>query len=222
MKDLLVVGVHPDDETLGCGGVLLRNIAKRNPVHWLLITSVSQEGGFSEEDVHRQQEIVETVNNAYPFSSFTWLKFPTTKVDTIPQRELVNAIATVFEKVRPYTVILPFYNDPHSDHQYVFSAGYSCTKSFRYPSIHRILMMETPSETDFASPFPAGGFIPNFFVDITEFMGKKKEILSLYSSELGKHPFPRSSLGIEALATLRGASTGSLYAEAFMLLKERV
>ena len=43
---------------------------------------------------------------------------------------------------------------------------------------------------------------------------------NLYQSEIGKHPFPRSEKNIKALATFRGASCGSEYAESFMLLKE--
>ena len=49
---------------------------------------------------------------------------------------------------------------------------------------------------------------------------KKIEIMSLYESEIGKEPFPRSEQNIRSLAKFRGSTAGVLSAEAFILLKE--
>jgi LmbE family N-acetylglucosaminyl deacetylase len=95
----------------------------------------------------------------------------------------------------------------------------ACTKSFRYPFIKRVLMYECISETEFAPALPEKIFIPNFFVDISKYLEKKLEIMRIYESELGEHPFPRSERNIEALAVFRGASVGVEYAEAFQLIK---
>jgi hypothetical protein len=80
-------------------------------------------------------------------------------------------------------------------------------------------MYECISETEFAPQLPEKVFIPNYFVDISEFFDKKLEIMQVYQSELGEHPFPRSNRNIQALATFRGATVGVNYAEAFQLLK---
>ena len=77
--------------------------------------------------------------------------------------------------------------------------------------------MEVLSETDFGSEI--NKFIPNYFVDISDYMSTKLEILEIYKEELGKHPFPRSLEGIEALAKIRGISAGKKYAEAFNMIK---
>jgi LmbE family N-acetylglucosaminyl deacetylase len=81
-------------------------------------------------------------------------------------------------------------------------------------------MMETLSETEFAPSRFTDAFIPNMFVDITEFIERKIEIMNVYRNEVGKHPFPRSEKNIRALATLRGATAGCKYAEGFVILKE--
>ena len=81
-------------------------------------------------------------------------------------------------------------------------------------------MMETLSETEFAPSTPDNSFIPNVFVDITKYIDKKIEIMKIYKSEIDEHPFPRSERNIRALGTFRGATCGSEYAEAFVLLKE--
>ena len=40
MKRILVIAPHPDDETLGCGGTILKNIKNGNQVHWLNMTKM--------------------------------------------------------------------------------------------------------------------------------------------------------------------------------------
>ena len=38
---ILVIAVHPDDETLGCGGTLLKHAANSDKIHWLIKTLLS-------------------------------------------------------------------------------------------------------------------------------------------------------------------------------------
>ena len=80
-------------------------------------------------------------------------------------------------------------------------------------------MYECLSETEFSPPLSENIFIPNYFVDITKFLDKKIEIMKIFETEIGAHPFPRSERNIRALASLRGASAGVESAEAFHALK---
>ena len=80
--------------------------------------------------------------------------------------------------------------------------------------------METLSETEFAPSTKEDSFIPNVFIDISNYIDKKIDIMKVFESEIGDHPFPRSERNIKALATYRGASSNCNYAESFMLLKE--
>lgn len=219
MQKILVVAVHPDDETLGCGGTLLKHKAQGDEIHWLIVTAMTAECGFTPEAIERRAREIETVEKIYGFDSVHRLGFSATRLDEVPMSQLVSAISKVFQSVQPNQVFLPFQHDVHSDHQHAFSAAYSCTKSFRYPSVRKVMMIETLSETDFAQS-ANGGFVPNMFVNITEQLERKLEILRTYQSELHPHPFPRSEESIRALAMLRGAASGCKYAESFMMLKE--
>jgi LmbE family N-acetylglucosaminyl deacetylase len=80
-------------------------------------------------------------------------------------------------------------------------------------------MYECISETEFAPALFEKAFIPNYFVDISPYHTRKMEIMKVYESELGEHPFPRSERNIEALSVFRGATAGVEYAEAFQLIK---
>ncbi len=220
MNIVLVIAVHPDDETLACGGTLLKYKNNGDQIHWLIATEIKAKDGFDQEIIKtRDQEIVE-VANQYGFDSITKLGLSTMKVDEYCMSELISKISTVINEIKPNIIYLPFKSDVHSDHRYIFDAAYSCTKSFRYPFIKKIYMTETLSETEFAPSTKEDSFIPNVFVDISKHMEQKIEIMNCYKSEIGEHPFPRSERNIRALATLRGATAGCEYAESFMLLKE--
>ena len=137
--------------------------------------------------------------------------------------EIVNSmipkISAIFSEFRPEVIYVMNRSDAHSDHRYTFDAVMACTKSFRYPFVKTVLMYECISETEFGPALPEKVFIPNYFVDITDFFKEKLQLMQVYESELGEHPFPRSLKNIEALAIFRGASVGVDYAEAFQLIK---
>tara|TARA_B100000795_G_scaffold270020_1_gene261930 strand:- start:3176 stop:3592 length:417 start_codon:yes stop_codon:yes gene_type:complete len=134
--------------------------------------------------------------------------------------ELISKISKIVNRVKPNIIYLPFKGDVHSDHRKIFEATFSCTKSFRYPFIKKIYMIEVLSETEFSLSTKDESFIPNVFVDVSEYMDKKIEVMKVYKSEMGSHPFPRSEKNVRALGTFRGATSNCDYAESFMLLKE--
>lgn len=219
-KIVLVIAPHADDESLGCGGTLLRHSSEGDHIHWLLVTGMSEASGFSKERiVSRQQEII-TVAKHYGFDSTSQLDLPPAALETIPLGAIIGGISDTINNIKPDIVYVPYRNDAHSDHELVFDAAMSATKSFRYPFIKRVLAYETISETDFGMKPEDGGFRPNVYIDISSFMEKKLDILDIFKSEMGEFPFPRSRKALEALATLRGAQSNCHAAEAFMLIKE--
>ena len=216
MNKVLTIAVHPDDETLGCGGTMLKHKANGDEIHWLICTDIDKNNNYY--DI-RQNEI-QKVSKLYNFDTVNNLKLKTMQVDEYSMRELVGKISRIINDIKPNIIYLPFKGDVHSDHRKIFEASYSCTKSFRYPFIKKIYMIETLSETEFAPSTKEDSFIPNMFVNISDFMDKKIEIMKVFKSEIDKHPFPRSERNLKALATLRGATCGCEYAESFILLKE--
>jgi LmbE family N-acetylglucosaminyl deacetylase len=219
MKKIIIIAVHPDDETLGCGGTILKHKKEGDEVHWLIITNISKENGFSDENIKKRNEEINIVANLYKFDSVTNLGFPAIKLETIPKHILVEAIGSVINKIKPSTIYLQHSGDAHSEHKAVFDASYACTKSFRYPFLKEVFAMETLSETDFAAPLVQNHFLPNYFNDITDFLDQKIEIMKTYTSEISEHPFPRSEKSIRALAILRGIQAGVDFSEAFVILK---
>jgi LmbE family N-acetylglucosaminyl deacetylase len=222
MNKIIVIAPHPDDETLGCGGTLLKHKYQGDEINWVILTNISQVEGWSQEKVHNRQLEIDNVAKTYGFNSVEKLDFPTTQLDTIPMSNLIGKISKFISKIEPHTIYLNFHNDVHTDHQMAFQAVMSCTKNFRYPFIRRILMYETLSETEFAPTLTGREFKPNVFVDITDFLDKKIEIMKIFESEVMEPPYPRSLSVLEAFAKYRGSRIGVEYAESFMLLYEQL
>ena len=219
MKKIIVISAHPDDEILGAGGTLLKHIENGDEVYWLITTNVSEDLGFTKERVDsRQQEIIK-VEKAVGIEKTFLLGYPTMQLSFSTIIDMVPEISKIFNEVEPEIIYCLNRSDAHSDHRVTFDAVMACTKSFRYPFIKRVLMYECISETEFAPALSEKAFIPNYFVDVSKHFTKKLEIMKIYDSELGEHPFPRSLRNIEALAVFRGASVGVEYAEAFQLIK---
>ena len=219
-KKVLVVAPHPDDETLGCGGTLLKHKASGDKIHWLIVTGIDEEASFSTERVSARSHEIKTVSTMYGFDSVVNLNLPTTKLDILPIQQLIEMIGDAILKIGPEILYVPFPGDIHTDHKVVFQAVATCTKWFRFESIKRILAYETLSETDFSISPDINAFTPDVFVDISEFLQEKLQIMQTYKSEMGLFPFPRSEKAIIALSYIRGATAGYEAAEAFMLLKE--
>lgn len=219
-KKVLVVAPHPDDESLGCGGTLLRHREKGDELHWLIVTGMSEAAGFDQDRIKKRAQEIDLVSARYGFSSVTQLGLAPAKLDTLPLSDVIGAIGKVVSTVKPQWVYVPYRNDAHSDHQVVFDAALSATKSFRYPFIERVLAYETLSETDFGFKPEDGGFRPNVYVNISAYLKEKLDVLDIFSSEMGEFPFPRSRKALSALAALRGVQSNAEAAEAFMLLKE--
>lgn len=222
MSEILVAAPHPDDETLGCAGTLLRHRDAGDRLHWLIFTELRREYGFSAAAIATRDAEIQAVAKQFSFVSVHNLGLAPAGLDSVPMSLLVERLAAIFVELKPEVVYVPHRGDAHSDHRIAFEALASCTKWFRYPSVRRVLSYETLSETDASLTANVWPFNPTVFVDVGSFLEEKITIMKLYRSELRDFPFPRSECGLRSLAALRGIASGFVAAEGFMLLRERI
>jgi LmbE family N-acetylglucosaminyl deacetylase len=216
---IAIISAHPDDEILGAGGTLLKHANNGDEILWIIVTDIFENHGFTKDRVESRHKEVQRVAKEIGFSKTVQLSFPTMSLSSESLNELIPQLSKEFAEFKPEVIYCPNRTDAHSDHRIVFDSVWACTKSFRYPFIKKVLMFECISETEFAPALAERTFVPNYFVDISGFEDKKDEIMKIYESEIGEHPFPRSIRNIRALATFRGAIAGVEYAEGFQLLK---
>ena len=220
-QKILVVSPHPDDETLGCGGTLLRHMREGDKTYWLNVTDINVETGWAEEKVMVRRNELEKVNAAYTFVDSINLSLPPAELDTFPFRQIVEKVGNVVQSIGATTIYTPYAHDVHTDHQIVARAINACIKWYRYPSVKRVLSYETLSETDFKVNWDVV-FRPNTYVDISATLEDKLKIMEMYDSEIEPFPFPRSTKAIRALAYLRGSQSGFEAAEGFQLVLDRI
>jgi len=217
---VLVVAPHPDDETLGCGGTLLRHREAGDEIYWLIITGLDEDHGFTAERVDSRNAEIKACAAFFSFTRVFNLRHPTTLLDRLPMGRLVSDIAEVVENIGAEVIYLPYPGDIHSDHRIVFDTALPSTKWFRYPTVKRVLAYEVLSQTEFNISPALPDFRPNLYVNIGDFIEKKLEAVRIFDSELDSAPFPRSEKVIRSLAAHRGATAGFDAAEAFMILRE--
>ena len=92
---VLVVAVHPDDETLGCGGTLLKHKESTDEIHWLICTTIDKSHSYYEK---REKEIKE-VSDAYKFDSVHNLRLKTMRVDEYSMSELIVKISKIINYI---------------------------------------------------------------------------------------------------------------------------
>jgi len=212
---VLVVSPHLDDETLGVGGTILKHKSRGDEVYWINVTLPA-----NEQKRDRRKSEQKKIKTFFAFDASYQMEFTSTELEG-RNGQMVNAFSKLFNKIEPNILYLPNRSDVHADHRFIFDAAFSCTKSFRYPFIERVLMYETLSETEFAPALIEKAFYPNVFIDISKFFDKKLEAMKIYHEELMDDNAPRSLKSITSQAQLRGSRIGCNYAEAFMLIFEK-
>jgi len=219
---ILVLSAHPDDETLGCGGTLLRHVHEGADVHWFIATRACEPQWDAGVIASKDREI-EQVGSALGVAEIHRAAFQTTRLDQVPQSELMESIRAVAERALPEVVYCVSGRDIHSDHRILFECMTAVFKPFHSRlRPRRILCYECLSSSDAAPPFAERVFVPNVFVEIGGHIEKKLSILDLYRSEIPPDPHPRGPSAVRALARLRGATIGVEFAEAFVLIREIV
>lgn len=219
MKKILVIAPHPDDELLGAGGMILKNIKEGNEVYVCVVT-IGVAPLFEPERGKKNNQDAVDCHKAIGITKTYFLDLPSTMLESIPRYELNGKILDVVREVQPEEVFIPHYGDMQKDHQMVADAAMVAIRPKYYPQVKRVYAYETLSETGWNAPSVANEFIPNVWMDITGILDEKLRALRYYTLQMSGFPDPRSEEAVRALAMYRGAQMFYEAAEAFQLIRE--
>lgn len=225
MKKVLVVAAHPDDELLGCGGAILYHKKKGDKVHIVIvsegITSRDDERNLEKNKLKLKQLKNSTVNifKKIGIKDVSFLDFADNRLDSYDLLDIVKPIESKINFFKPDIVYTHYAGDLNIDHQIVNRAVLIASRPKPGKIINKIYAFEVLSSTNWSFN-KKNSFQPNFFLDISKFIKKKKYLLKFYKSEMEQWPHSRSIKSVETLAKYRGSTIGVKAAEAFELLRE--
>jgi len=226
MKKVLVVVAHPDDEILGVGGTVARHAASGDIVYALIIGEGQTSRGLSRENVSKQV-VDELHKNTLESSKYIgyenvlFADFPDNRFDQVDLLDIVKCVENMVREIEPEIIYTHFSGDLNIDHQYTARAVLTATRPMKNQCVKEIYAFETLSSTEWNFDYSRqSGFLPNVYVDISDFYDKKEQSMKCYVSELCEWPHPRSLDGMDIISKYRGMSVGMERAEAFMLVRK--
>lgn len=216
MNRILILGAHPDDETLGMGGT----IAKRSKNGDLIYTLIFADGETARKNgipkISQRKKQAEDAAKILGIKEMKFLNYNDQKLDTIPLVELSRHIESAIKKWNPNIIFTHFYADVNQDHRAVFDATLIASRPTPSSNISELICYETPSSTEWGIQ----KFEPNFYEDISKFIKIKQNAFNKYKGEVEVFPHPRSLEAIFVSSQKRGSDVGLKHAEAFLKIRE--
>lgn len=212
----LIIAPHNDDEILGCGGTIAKLAHEGNEVTVCEVTA----GDLDNPMVQLQKQEAVASHELLGDVKTVFMDLPVVGLREMPSRDINSAFLKMVEEQKPEIVFIPHKGDMHIDHRMTIEAAMVALRPVSAPQIKAIYAYETLSETEWNTPSVDNAFIPNSFIDITDYMDLKLEAMKCHKSQLCDYPHPRSLEAIKALAMHRGSTICRKYAEAFMLIRQ--
>lgn len=195
----LLIGPHPDDVELACGGTIAKYSNKVQATY--LVLSPCREEPRNKNILHELQNAIKILGLS---SSDTIIKDLPRRVLDKFRSEVRDILIELRDAVEPDLVFCPYPGDIHQDHSVTAE---EVLRIFRNCSIlgYEVVSSEV-------------GFNPNLYIELSKFHIKKKvEALRMYKSQMKKSYFKPAV--IEARAKMRGSQANLNYAEAFEALR---
>lgn len=223
-QKLLVVTPHPDDEVLGCAGLIKRIKDEGGKVYIVFIT-IGNTKEYSKAGNSTMKERMREIEEVAKFLKYDDYRivFPGDqfhlKLDQLPQKDLMSEIEdgsrVSLNKIKPTIVALPHLTDYNQDHRSVTNAVLASTRpapNNLKPLQRTVLGFESVPTADWwHTPHDINFFIPLSDSDLEV----KLSALKIYRSQLRSGYHPRSILSMKNLAYFRGMQIGEKAAEAF-------
>jgi LmbE family N-acetylglucosaminyl deacetylase len=133
----VIVAPHPDDETLGCGGVAIKKLQLGAKLHFVFVTdgSASHPDRITAEMLRtkREAEAVEAVTRLGGTADcVTFLRIPDGSAARHVEA-ITHAIAPLLDRMRPGSIFVTHAEEPPSDHVAVNRAVWNALRACRRP-----------------------------------------------------------------------------------------
>ena len=181
-RKILAIGAHPDDVEIGCGGILLKHADQGDEIH-ILTMSYGSKGGECIVRYNEAKKSSEVLGAELHVANF-----PDT---AIPEgSESIKRIESLVKSIKPDVVYTHSLHDAHQDHRNVHRASLVACRG--------VLQVEC-----YQSPSSTTNFQPTRFVDVSDQLSEKVELINFYRSQKDKCAYLKDSV-IESTARYWG------------------
>lgn len=184
MEKVVAVLAHPDDAELRCYGTLCKYVAEGKEC-FLIIASSGEHGIAIKDEQTADHHFSTDLRETETLRAFDGLEIPIFflhQKDGYMQygRDLIHIIEERLIQIEPNTVITHYpdpYGADHQDHSAIGKSVLNCIN--RINSVKKVLLCDPLKSTK-------SHFIPNYFVDITDYFEKKIKAIHCQTSQKGR------------------------------------
>lgn len=179
-RRLLVLAPHPDDEVLGCGGLVAAMLSVGAQVHVV----IASDGGLGGDAAVRERESNEAARVLAGSGSAPELQFwrlPDRQLAAVP--DLAARLQSLIRHVDPDCVLMPSMFEVHPDHRALFQAGIQAIPAAGDQT--QLLLYEVGQP-----------LMPDVLVDITPQLERKRRALLCFGSQLRQQAYDDQLLGL--------------------------
>lgn len=220
---ILIFAAHPDDDILGCGGLIAKRIESGAEIKVVFFGEGTScrynnpgDRRMDREKKKRNAAGIEALNSL-GVKDYIFHNLPCGRLNQVPQIEINKLMEIEIQNFLPSIIFTHSANDANSDHRIVNACTMVATRPLPNRAIPQVFSYEVLSSTEwnFNSLFK-----PTYFVNLDQkHITAKLNAMSFYKTEIHDFPHPRSFQGIETLARYRGMQAGYQFAEAFSLVR---
>jgi len=218
--NILAIGCHPDDIEVACAGTLLKCKARGDEIFMLAVCN----GNMGHKIIQPQQLAAMRKKEFEASAEIAGAKAFMLGIDDLnafDNKEQRDKLIAVLKEIKPGLIITHAPNDYMPDHRavsdLVFGAGFTATLG-HYPPVEK--GAAPLAAVAYMDNLAGSGFIPAEYVDISDFIDKKLEMLECHVSQLKwmrDHDKIDFAEFVRASSRARGLQCGTHYAEGFTM-----
>ena len=205
-KDALIIAPHPDDESLGCGGSIIKHVRARSRVKVVFLTNGDKgdfQGKFGKEYIEIRKSSARQAMGILGVEDFEFWGYG--------DRELSADIGKAEEKLchtvrafSPSVLYAPSPLEAHPDHKSAFQIVWNVRTQFPISyAFYEVLM----------------ALYPNALVDITVEIEQKRKAIESYHTEVYYNDYVTKVMGLNRFRTAT-LPKDVKYAEAILLMEK--
>ena len=159
-KKILVIAPHQDDESIGCGGTIIKHVMAGGKVEIAFCTL------GEESRMHETQEALKILGSKINH----FLQFDIRSLYNNTSK-LAENFTELFIRIKPEIIFIPFMIDNHQDH---IAVSRAFVKAYKQKKINSLVYAYSVWTT----------MIPNVVIDISQQWNKKEQAIKCYKTQI--------------------------------------